>query len=143
MDPQDGQDVDEFLKEGARRALPLLSSPLLAACCVLRAACCVPGVFNCPSPAPFSSKSPLPTPSGNARCRYDPKKNAAQIEGAALAHTLTNQEVAILLERYRAANAAANPAFCPPPMVAKTQAYLDHVLQGVARNEEAAQSMRE
>lgn len=97
--------------------------------------------LTCPPPAPFSSLSPLPLATLAAGTTQ--KKNAAQIEGAALAHTLTNQEVAILLERYRAANAAANPAFCPPPMVAKTQAYLDHVLQGVARNEEAAQSMRE
>lgn len=67
----------------------------------------------------------------------------AVILGVKEAQPLTNQEVAILLDRYRHTNVQANPGFCPPPMVLKTQAYLDQVTSGAGKNEEAAQAIRE
>ncbi|GBF87558.1 DNA-directed RNA polymerase II subunit RPB4 [Raphidocelis subcapitata] len=67
----------------------------------------------------------------------------ANIHGVKEAQALTNQEVAILLERYQTTNTQAQPGFCPPPMVAKTQAYLDRVIAGAGRNEEAAQAVRD
>ena len=45
--------------------------------------------------------------------------------------------------RYIQSNTQTNPAFCPPPMVTKTQEYLNSVLGGAGKNEEAAQVLRE
>jgi hypothetical protein len=44
---------------------------------------------------------------------------------------------------YQSTNAQAQPGFCPPPMVFKTQAYLERVIAGAGKNEEAAQAVRE
>lgn len=67
----------------------------------------------------------------------------AVITGVQDAQPLTNQEVALLLDKYRAQNAQTTPGFCPPPMVTKTQAYLEQVIAGSGKNMEAAQAIRE
>lgn len=67
----------------------------------------------------------------------------ATVLGVKEAQPLTNQEVAILLERYRQSNVGTTPGWCPPPMVSKTQAYLEQVAGGAGKNEEAATAIRE
>ncbi|KIY95389.1 hypothetical protein MNEG_12572 [Monoraphidium neglectum] len=67
----------------------------------------------------------------------------ATISGVKDAQALTNQEVAILLDKYRTTNVQTTPGFCPPPMVIKTQAYLEQVSGGAGKNEEAATAIRE
>ncbi|KAI8464190.1 MAG: HRDC-like protein [Monoraphidium minutum] len=67
----------------------------------------------------------------------------ASIQGVKHAEPLTNQEVSILLDRYRHSNQQSTPGFCPPPMVTKTQAYLDQVAGAVGKNAEAAQAIRD